>query len=161
MDRILTIEEATAVSKKNKNQGKTIVLTGGCFDILHVGHIALLQNAKKQGDILMVLLESDEKIKQLKGADRPIHTQKERALMLASLRYVDYVILLPTMTRDEEYDKIVQAIRPTIIATTEHDPKNEHKKRQAEKVGAKLAYVIQYIPNISSSKLIEKLQKDL
>jgi rfaE bifunctional protein nucleotidyltransferase chain/domain len=161
MKRIITIEEAAKISNTLRDENKTIVLTGGCFDILHIGHIALLENAKKQGDILMVLLESDEKIKQLKGADRPIHTQQERALMLASLRYVDYVIVLPMMTNDEDYDNVVQTVKPHVIATTENDPQTEHKKRQAKKVDAKLVYVVQYILHTSSSKLVEKLQKDL
>lgn len=161
MKRILTFTEAGSISEKLKNQGKTIVLAGGCFDILHIGHLALLENAKKQGDILIVLLESDEKIKQLKGINRPIHTQKERAVMLASIRFVDYVILLPLMRNDEEYEQVVKMIKPNILATTENDPHAEKKQQQAEKIGAQLIYVVQYIPQASSSKLVEKLQKDL
>lgn len=161
MSRIISITEASAIATQLRKQNKIIVLTGGCFDILHIGHLALLENAKKQGDILMVLLESDEKIKQLKGVNRPVHTQQERAIMIASIRFVDYVIVLPMMRSDKEYDQIIEIIKPNIIATTKNDPHAGEKKRQAEKIGAKLIDVVQYIPQASSSKLVKKLQEDL
>ncbi|MGH7245792.1 MAG: adenylyltransferase/cytidyltransferase family protein [Candidatus Levyibacteriota bacterium] len=161
MKNILTVSNATALAKKLQLQQKTIVLCGGCFDILHLGHIDFLENAKKKGDVLFVMVESDETIKKTKGEKRPMFTQNDRAKMLSSLRFVDTVILLPSLRTDQEYDEIVQAIRPAIIAVTQHDPGVFHKKRQAKLVGAKVVMVNKKIPGISSTKLFQTLSEEL
>ena len=80
-----------------------VVLVGGCFDVLHFGHIEFLKHAKEQGTFLVVALESDENVKRRKGDLRPIHTQEQRKGMLQALSFVDEVIMLPTMTHDNEY----------------------------------------------------------
>ena len=105
---------------------KKIVLVGGCFDILHYGHIYFLKKAKKLGDILIIALESDENAKKLKGPKRPIHTQKQRQKMLESLRFVDKVIALPPMKSDTDYERLVHRVNPDIIAITYGDTKNTH-----------------------------------
>lgn len=161
MKTILTLKEAIDVSKELRKQGKSIVLGGGCFDILHPGHIAYLKGAKQKGDILFILLESDATIKRTKGKDRPIHTQPERAVMLASIIYLDYVVLLPEFTTDDQYDKIVTELSPKVIAITENDPKLYQKKRQAESICGIIQTVTNYIPNRSTSKLAKKLGKEL
>ncbi|MCR4263595.1 MAG: adenylyltransferase/cytidyltransferase family protein, partial [Candidatus Roizmanbacteria bacterium] len=81
------------------------VLVGGCFDLIHYGHITFLSEARKQGDYLIVALESDENVKKYKGPNRPIHKQAERAEMLRSLRMVDEVVELPEMKEDYDYFK--------------------------------------------------------
>lgn len=161
MKNILNINEATKLAKDLQTQKKKIVLVGGCFDILHTGHIALLKKAKQKGDILFVLIESDRKIKDSKGDTRPVHNQKDRAEMIASIRYVDYVIVLPYLTNNQQYDNLIASLHPDIIATTVSDPEAIHKKRQAKQVGATLMYVTKKIPNISTTRLIEVLQKEL
>ncbi len=133
-----------------------VVLVGGCFDILHPGHIIFLQKAKKAGDKLVVLLESDEKIKKLKGTSRPVHNQKERSLVLKALRFVDEVVLLPNIQTEEEYDEIIKKIKPDIIAATYGDSQNQYKKRSAKLVGAKLKLVTKLIGNYSSSKILDR-----
>lgn len=155
MNKILTIQQAIEVSQKLKNQNKKIVLAGGVFDILHSGHIAFLLHAKKQGDFLFVFLESDEKVKLAKGEKRPINIQQKRAAILSSLPSVDYVILLPFLKENKEYDDLVAKIKPDIIATTKDDKNIQHKKRQAEAIGAKVVEVIELIPNLSTT-LLEK-----
>lgn len=132
-----------------------IVLVGGCFDILHPGHVIFLKKAKQVGDKLIVLLESDEKIRKLKGSGRPIHKQKERAILLKALKFVDEVILLPYIDKEIDYDKYIQKIKPDIIATTLGDPYIKYKKRSAKKVGAKLKCVTKRIENYSTSQLVE------
>lgn len=134
---------------------KKIVLVGGCFDILHPGHISFLEKSKKIGDILIVLLESDEKIKKVKGANRPINTQAQRSLALKAFKFVDEVMLLPFIETEKDYNEIVKKIKPHIIATTYGDPNVHHKKLSAKLVGAKLKYVIKRIEGYSSSNLIE------
>jgi FAD synthetase len=138
-------------------KGKSrIVLTGGCFDILHIGHVRFLSEAKRMGDFLAVLLESDEKVKKLKGENRPIFMQKERAEMLSALESVDLVVLLPMIENDSDYLNLVMEIKPYIIAVTENDPHIEKKRSQAKKVGGEVK-VISFIKTFSSSKLVKIL----
>lgn len=133
-----------------------VVLVGGCFDILHPGHIVFLQKAKKQADCLIVLLESDQKIKQLKGKNRPFFNQKERAAVLKGLKFVDQIIMLPFMKNDADYEKIIKKIKPDIIAATRGAPDNYHKKRVAKLVGAKLKYVTNIIGDYSTTNILTK-----
>ena len=132
------------------------VLVGGCFDILHYGHIAFLKQAKALGDHLVVALESDETVRRLKNEHRPIHTQHQRKQMLEALSVVDEVVELPPMTTDQEYFDFVKKLSPHVIAVTEGDPILEKKKQQAETVGAKLV-VIPKIHTPSTSQLAKLL----
>ncbi len=153
MNKIVNTKEAISISAELKSEGKTIVLTGGCFDILHIGHVKLMQKAKKLGDILFVLLESDESVEKLKGSKRPINSQKERAEILAELSSVDYVVLMKEMKSNEDYDSLIYKLKPDIIATTKNDPQGVHNERQAKKINAKVSYVINRIKNKSTSQL--------
>ena len=135
---------------------KRVVLVGGCFDVLHPGHVIFLEKAKKAGDFLIVLLESDEKIKELKGSKRPVHTQKERAIVLKALKAVDQVILLPFMKNDHEYETLIKKIKPDIIAVTKGAADNHHKERIAKLVGAKLKYVTKIVGNYSTTNILTK-----
>lgn len=133
---------------------KNTVLVGGCFDILHFGHIYFLKKAKKLGDILVIALESDENTRKLKGPKRPIHTQKQRAEMLKSLSFVDKVILLPP---SPDYLSLVKKVKPDVIAATQGDPLIKNKEKLAKLVGAKVVM----IPKIKtpSTTQIAKLLK--
>jgi len=91
--KIKTQNEITQLAMQETQAGKTLVTTNGSFDILHYAHANLLQKAKNEGDLLIVLLNSDGSIKRNKGPLRPIISEKERALMLAALQVVDYVVL--------------------------------------------------------------------
>jgi len=128
------------------------VLVGGCFDILHYGHICFLKEAKKKGNYLTVALESDENTKRLKGPGRPIHSQKQRREILESLNFVDEVIELPEMKSDEDYKKLVMKIKPSVIAITKGDVMKKKKEKYALEIGAKLIE-IKKTPGFSSTKL--------
>lgn len=117
---------------------RKIVLVGGCFDFIHFGHIHFLSGAKRYGNYLFVALESDENVRRRKGDSRPIHSQLQRQQMLEALKIVDEVLPLPTMTEDAQYFELVKKIKPHIIAVTAGDPYLEHKRRQAETVGAEV-----------------------
>lgn len=132
------------------------VLVGGCFDILHFGHITFLKQAKMLGDSLIVALESDGNVKRVKGDMRPIHTQEQRKAMLEALSFVDEIIPLPPMNTDQEYVTFVQKIQPSTIAVTEGDPILEKKRQQANLVGANLV-VIPKIRTPSTSQLAKLL----
>lgn len=134
---------------------KKIVLVGGCFDILHPGHVVFLEKAKKAGDKLVVLLESDEKVKKLKGVKRPVHNQKERAKVLLALKSVDKVVNLPNTSDEKDYLKILLKIKPDIIALTKGVDNSNHIKL-AKKIGAKIKYVTKMIGNHSTSRILNE-----
>jgi D-beta-D-heptose 7-phosphate kinase/D-beta-D-heptose 1-phosphate adenosyltransferase len=114
---IVTLRELNRVLPKPKE--KKIVVVGGCFDILHVGHVRFLSEARKMGDYLVVLLESDKKVKALKGEKRPVFIQKERAEMLSALKTVDLIVLLPMLETDRDYVNLLKRIKPVVVAVTE------------------------------------------
>ena len=132
------------------------ILVGGCFDLLHYGHIRFLEEAKKQGDWLVVALESDENVRRMKGDSRPIHSQEQRKEMLEAISFVDEVISLPPMATDQEYADLVKRIKPHAIAVTDGDPIVEKKKSHAQTVGAQLV-IIPKIPTPSTSQLAKLL----
>lgn len=135
---------------------KKIVLVGGCFDLLHYGHVRFLEEAKKLGDHLVVALESDENVRRMKGDGRPIHNQEQRKAMLEALSSIDEVIVLPPMHTHQEYFDLVTRVHPQIIAITQGAPLEENKREQATKVGAQLV-VIPKIPTPSTSQLAKLL----
>lgn len=132
-----------------------IVLVGGCFDILHLGHVTFLEEAKKLGKNLVILLESNETIKKLKGGNRPINRQIDRAKMLTKLKMVDYVVILPELKNNQDYTDLIKKIKPKIIAVSGGDEKIETKKEEAKVVGAKLVEVTKRIPQYSTSQMIK------
>lgn len=135
---------------------KTIVLVGGCFDILHPGHIIFLERAKKAGDKLVILLENDQKVKMLKGPNRPIQTQKDRARVLSALRVVDQVVCLPFIKEDFEYDLIISKIKPDVIAVSRGYKNVKYHQRVAKLLGAKLKYVTEVIGDYSTSGILNR-----
>ncbi len=155
------MHEAVNIARKIRQAGKRVVLAGGCFDILHTGHMAFLEAAKQDGDVLFVLLESDQMITKTKGQNRPINAQKDRATILASLAPVDYVVLLTYLQSHQDYDMLVLALKPAIIATTKGDPGRHHKERQAKLLHIKVVDVMKRIPSSSTSKLAKLLSLDL
>lgn len=157
MGKVIGVEEAINISKNLRSADKIVVLAGGCFDILHQGHTAFLENAKQEGDILFVALESDETVRRLKGFDRPVNSQKKRAENLSTLPVVDYIVLLPKMTADEDYFNLTKKLAPQIIAITEGDPKQAEKEKQAKAVSGKIKVVIKHLANYSTTQLIREL----
>jgi len=107
-EHIKTLIEIEVLSTKLKDKGKKIVFTNGCFDILHAGHVRYLETAKSFGDILMVGVNSDKSVRTLKGETRPINSEQDRALLIASLEAVDYVIIF---NEDTPYE-LINAIKP-------------------------------------------------
>jgi rfaE bifunctional protein nucleotidyltransferase chain/domain len=159
MDKIVSTEQINEISAVLHKQNKRIVLSGGCFDLLHVGHITFLEEAKKQGDCFIVMLESDETIKKSKGNKRPINTQADRAKILAALSAVDYIVLLKPEMSNKEYDDLVIAIKPAIIATTSGDRNRHHKERTADLVNAKVIDVTMPISDKSTTAIIRLLDE--
>lgn len=158
MSKILSISQAIKVAQNLKKGGKSIVLVGGCFDILHSGHTLFLEKAKEQGDLLFLILESDENIRKKKGENRPINSQKNRSIVLSTLSSVDYVITLKGVTKNEEYDKLIVQIQPDVIAMTKGDKGIERRKIQCELVGAELKLVTEIVEGKSTTDLIKEIK---
>jgi D-glycero-beta-D-manno-heptose 1-phosphate adenylyltransferase len=104
--------EMQAVAARLREQGKLIVLAGGCFDLLHVGHIRYLRDAKARGDVLVVGLNSDDSVRGLKGPGRPLIDERERAEILSELTFVDYVVIF----HEETAEKLLEELRPHFYA---------------------------------------------
>ncbi len=155
MADILTTQQFKISAHKIKEKGK-LVLVGGCFDILHLGHKEFLKQAKLQGDKLLVMLESDDSIQAKKGAGRPVNTQELRAEALSQQPEVDYILLIPYLKTDKDYYEMTNLIQPDIIAVTENDPALVHKQRQAESVGGQVIEVIKRLPKHSTTDIIRK-----
>lgn len=160
IDKVVSIGKVADIVQKFKNQGKKTVLVGGCFDILHPGHVIFLEKAKQAGDYLVVLLESDEKVKKLKGSKRPIHTQQMRALVLSALQAVDYVVLLPFTESEAAYDQLMEKIQPDIVAATMGYTNADHHKRTTKLIGAQFKYVTGVIGNHSTSRILNGAHED-
>ena len=160
MKKVFTLQQAHIFLKKLHNEKKKIVLVGGCFDIVHIGHIIFLEKSKARGDVLVVMLENDTTIRERKGIQRPIHTQKQRAHILSDLIMVDVVVLLPHVLTNKAYDQTVQKLFPDIIAATRGDAGAKHKKRQAKQLGIQFAYVTNKVKSFSTTILLQTLAKE-
>ncbi len=108
--KILPLKAFLSERKRLKREGKKLVMTNGCFDILHPGHIYYLSAARRAGDALLVALNSDRSVRALKGPERPVRRQRDRALMLAALETVDYVVIFGEKTAR----RMIKAVHPDI-----------------------------------------------
>ena len=122
----------------HRRAGEQIVFTNGCFDLLHVGHTRLFEAAKREGDVLVVALNDDASVGRLKGPGRPVQPEAERAELVASLRWVDYV----TVFREDTVDATLRRIRPDVHAKgTDYRPGTLPERATAEALGARIAIV--------------------
>jgi len=150
-EHIKTLDEITLLSKELKVRDKKIIFTNGCFDILHAGHVRYLETAKSYGDILILGLNSDRSVTALKGKNRPINAQLDRAYILAALEAVDYVVVFD---EDTPYD-LIKAIKPHILVKG-----GDYEGKQV--IGQDIAdelKLVQFVDGKSTTKTIEKIQQ--
>lgn len=102
---------AQQIMTELRSQGKTVVFTNGCFDILHIGHVSYLEAAKKLGDVLIVGVNSDDSVRRLKGASRPVNSELDRAALLSALRAVDYACIF----EEDTPLNLITLLRPDIL----------------------------------------------
>jgi len=110
--KILTLDQLRAESGRLRLEGKRVVATNGCFDVLHVGHVRYLAAARKFGDVLVVGLNGDDSVRQLKGANRPVNRERDRAEVLTALESVDYVTIFP----EKRAANFLRATQPAVYA---------------------------------------------
>ena len=152
---IVTLKKLKEILEKLRKQNKKIVFTNGCFDIIHSGHIRILKKAKEKGDVLIVGLNSDKSVRKIKGKKRPIMNEKDRALILDSIRYVDYVVLF-----DEETPyNLIKEIEPDVLVKG-----SDYKL--SEVVGADIVikkggevFLVPLLKGKSTTNVIEKILK--
>ena len=151
--KIKNIKAMKSIVARLRARRKKVVFTNGCFDILHVGHIHYLRKAKSLGDILVVGLNTDRSVKEIKGEKRPIVPQKDRAEVLAALEFVDYVVLFD----EPDPFSLIQKVKPTILVKGADWPKDKIIGRDVvEKVGGRVVR-IPLIPGASSTGVIETI----
>lgn len=136
----------------NSKQGSRVLITG-CFDILHMGHLAFIKAAKKQGDLLIAGLETDSRVKQLKGKNRPINTYIKRAENLAKIEEIDFIFPLPKKITSSAYLDLLAFTKPKTYAISSNSPHLLKKKRLTSKIGCRL-YVFPAITKYSTTSLL-------
>ena len=154
MGKVLTIDKLVLELNQLKKQGKKIVSTNGCFDILHVGHVRYLMQSAALGDILVVCLNSDRSVKALKGDSRPLNSENDRAEVLAGLASVDYVVIFD---EDTPVNYLAQ-IKPDIHTKGgDYDVNNLPEAKVVMDNGGKLEF-ISFIAGKSTTNIINKMQ---
>ncbi|MFN0057294.1 MAG: adenylyltransferase/cytidyltransferase family protein [Planctomycetota bacterium] len=134
----MNLDELNACVERRRRRGERLVLTNGCFDLLHVGHIRSLEAARTQGDYLVVCINSDASVRAAKGPDRPIFPELERAELLLALRAVDYVYIFTEPT----VDRVLLALRPEVYAKgTDYTPDNIPEAPTVAAYGGAIAIV--------------------
>jgi rfaE bifunctional protein nucleotidyltransferase chain/domain len=149
-------EPDVAIIRKTYAQQR-IILTNGCFDLLHVGHVRYLSAAKQLGDILVVGLNSDASVRQLKGADRPINSEADRAEILAALTVVDHVVIFAEM----RVSRLITILRPDLYVKGGDysvDSLDRGEVDALRSVGAEIK-ILPLVPGRSTTRLIEAIQK--
>jgi rfaE bifunctional protein nucleotidyltransferase chain/domain len=154
--KILTFDELAIKTAELKESNKKIVWTNGCFDLLHIGHIDYLKEAKAQGDVLIVGINNDESIRELKGDDRPVVPATERAELLAALTFVDFVTVFPKISPLT----YLEALCPHVYVKGGDytvDTINQDERKVVESYGGKITLIpLKY--RQSSTKIISKIR---
>jgi rfaE bifunctional protein nucleotidyltransferase chain/domain len=151
---VLTLEELILQFGPGKRNGRRVVFTNGCFDLLHPGHIQLLEAARAMGDALVVGLNSDESVRSLKGASRPVIPQQERAEILANLECVDAVVVFNELTPQ----KTVAALLPDILVKGGDWPGNQIVGREEVEAAGGKVVLIDVVQGYSTTEILRKIR---
>jgi rfaE bifunctional protein nucleotidyltransferase chain/domain len=149
--KLKSFEEIREIVETLKKEDKKIVTCNGCFDILHVGHIKFLKEAKEQGDVLIVGLNSDSSVKENKGEERPINNENDRAQVLAALEMVDYVTIFDEKTPIP----LLEVIKPDIHCNGGEYGENCIEAETVKKNSGRI-YIVKLVKNYSTTDIIEK-----
>lgn len=153
--KVVSIDELARISHALRDEGKKLVVTNGCFDLLHVGHVRYLQSARALGDALAVGLNGDASVRALKGEARPLNSENDRAEVLAALDCVDYVAIFP----DVRATHLLEQVRPSIYAKGGDytpDSLNTEERRVLDQIAAEIR-IIPFEQGYSTTSLIERM----
>jgi rfaE bifunctional protein nucleotidyltransferase chain/domain len=153
LKKIQSLPQLAKIIEKHKQGGERIVLANGCFDLIHTGHVRYLKESKDRGDILVVALNSDSSVRQLKGRGRPILLEKERAEIIASFSFVDYV----TIFDEKKVDDVLLKLKPHVHAKgSDYTADTVPERETVKKYGGEIA--ITGGPKIkSTSEVIQEI----
>ncbi|HKU30847.1 MAG TPA: D-glycero-beta-D-manno-heptose 1-phosphate adenylyltransferase [Arthrobacter sp.] len=153
-DTALTATELAAQLAPHRAEGRRIVLTNGCFDVLHRGHTRYLNQAKQLGDVLVVALNSDSSVRQLKGPDRPVNQEADRAAVIAALSCVDYVTVFDTPTPIP----LIELLKPDVYAKGgDYTPEMLAETEAVERCGGVVS-ILDYVPEHSTSAVLARIR---
>jgi rfaE bifunctional protein nucleotidyltransferase chain/domain len=154
-DKILEVAGLAVQSDLLRAQGRRLVFTNGCFDLLHVGHVRYLQAARRCGDALAVAVNGDESVRALKGPTRPINCEADRAEVLAGLECVDFVVLFHT----PRVDSVIREVRPAVYVKGGDytlDTLDPAERAALEAVGARVN-IVGLVPGKSTTAVVQKM----
>jgi rfaE bifunctional protein nucleotidyltransferase chain/domain len=152
---ILTLEEAILRFGREKRNGRRVVFTNGCFDLLHPGHIGSLEQARALGDALIVGLNSDASVRALKGVGRPVLPERERAEILAALECVDAVIIFDELTPRE----VIARLLPDVLVKGGDWPGNQIVGREEVEAAGGRVVSIPVVPGYSTTEILRKIRE--
>jgi D-beta-D-heptose 7-phosphate kinase/D-beta-D-heptose 1-phosphate adenosyltransferase len=152
MSSVLPLSKLLPILRKLKKQGKRIAFTNGCFDLLHIGHLAYLERVKRRADILVVAVNSDASVRGLKGAGRPVVPARERARLVAALKPVDFVTVFSGATPL----KVIRVVRPDLLAKGGDWKVDRIVGAEVVKSYGGRVAVIPYVAGHSTTRLIER-----
>ncbi len=155
-DKIKDLDDLRSIVHQVKREGKKVVFTNGCFDILHRGHLHLLREAKKLGDLLIVAMNSDGSIREIKGPSRPILPEEERAELLASLEMVDFVTIFP----QPDPSHVIQELGPNVLVKGGDWAQDKIIGREFVEQHGGRAVVVPMLSDYSTTKIIERIRQD-
>jgi rfaE bifunctional protein nucleotidyltransferase chain/domain len=156
-EKIVDPDRLAGIAESLRTQGRKLVLTNGCFDLLHAGHVRYLQAARALGDALAVAINGDDSVHALKGEGRPLNRESDRAEIVAALACVDYVVIFP----EARVTQLIEKVRPAIyVKGGDYIPASLHPEERAalEKIGAEIR-ILPFEPGHSTSGLIERMRK--
>ena len=152
---VLTLEEAILRFGREKRNGRSVVFTNGCFDLLHPGHIRSLELARALGDVLIVGLNSDASVRQLKGEGRPVISERERAEILAALESVDAVVIFDDLTPRE----VIARLLPDILVKGGDWPGDQIVGREEVEAAGGRVVSVPVLPGYSTSAILRKIRE--
>ena len=156
IEKILSPEQMLRERERLRAAGKRLVFTNGVFDLLHVGHVRYLEQARALGDALLVAINSDRTVRELKGLDRPIFNEAERAEILAALRCVDYVTVFDNIS---PRSLITELLPDVLVKGGDYQLDQIHGREEVEAAGGKVIS-LPFVEGASTTQLIERMKKD-
>ncbi len=154
------MQNLTDFLAKRQAKHQSLVLVTGVFDLLHQEHLNFLRKAKAVADLLLVGLESDVRVKKMKGEGRPINNQAKRLTNLQKLQIADQVFILPEeFSKPADHQRLIEQIRPNFMAVSSNTAFKKEKEMILAQFGAKLVVVHEFNPEFSSTKIINKLKQ--